>query len=60
MTQHFLGYNTMKIIPHPSYSQDLASSDFQFFGHVKQILAGNEFPDGGGIYWSGQCDFGEY
>jgi histone-lysine N-methyltransferase SETMAR len=36
----------MKRAPHPAYSPDLAPSDFYLFGYVKQLLAGQEFPDG--------------
>jgi hypothetical protein len=37
--------NAMIGAPHPSYSPDLASSDFYLFGHGKQILRGSEFAD---------------
>jgi hypothetical protein len=41
----FLGENdTMKAL-HPSYSPDLASSDFLLFGHINQLLQGAESPD---------------
>lgn len=46
VTQQFLEHNAMKRAPHPAYSPDLAPSDFYLFGYVKQLLAGQEFPDG--------------
>jgi hypothetical protein len=36
----------MKRAPHPTYSPDLGPSNFYLFGYVKQLLAGQEFPDG--------------
>jgi hypothetical protein len=36
----------MKRAPHPVYSRDHAPSFFNLFGNVKQLLAGQEFPDG--------------
>jgi hypothetical protein len=35
--------------PHSPCSPDLAPSDFSLFGHVKQQLAGHEFPDRGAL-----------
>jgi hypothetical protein len=35
----------MKRAPHPAYSPDLAPSDFYLFGYVRQLLAGEGFPD---------------
>jgi histone-lysine N-methyltransferase SETMAR len=35
----------MKSVPHPSYSPDLAPSDFYLFGNVKRCLAGLSFED---------------
>jgi hypothetical protein len=35
----------MKSAPHPSYSPDLAPSDFYLFGYVKRDLAGLLFED---------------
>jgi hypothetical protein len=35
----------MKSAPHPSYSPDLAPSDFRLFGYVKRCLAGLSFED---------------
>jgi histone-lysine N-methyltransferase SETMAR len=37
--------NRMKSVPHPSYSPDLAPSDFYLFGDVKRCLAGLSFED---------------
>jgi hypothetical protein len=36
----------MKMSPHPSDSPDLVLLDFYIFGHVKQLLAGQEFSNG--------------
>jgi hypothetical protein len=36
----------MKRAPHPAYSPDLTPSDFYLFGYLKQVLAGQDFPDG--------------
>jgi histone-lysine N-methyltransferase SETMAR len=46
LTQQFQDHNSMKRAPHPAYSPDLAPSDFNLFGYLKQVLAGQEFPDG--------------
>jgi hypothetical protein len=46
MTQQFLENNAMKRAPHPAYSLDLAPPPFDLFVNVKQLLAGQEFPDG--------------
>jgi hypothetical protein len=46
MMQEFLEHNAMKRALHPAYSPDCAPSDFYLFGYVKQLLAGQEFPDG--------------
>jgi histone-lysine N-methyltransferase SETMAR len=43
-TQYF-NKNPMKSTPHPSYSPDLAPSDFYVFGYVKRYLAGLSFKD---------------
>jgi histone-lysine N-methyltransferase SETMAR len=43
--EQLLKQNRMKRAPHPVYSPNLAPSDFYLFGHVKQLLAGHEFPD---------------
>jgi hypothetical protein len=45
MTQQFLEQNPIKMTPHPICSPDLAPLDFDIFGYVKQLLAGQEFPD---------------
>jgi hypothetical protein len=45
MTQQFREQKAMKKAFHPTSSPDLAPSDFHFFGHVKQFLTGQEFPD---------------
>jgi hypothetical protein len=36
----------MERASHPAYSLDLAPPVFDLFGNVKQLLAGQEFPDG--------------
>jgi hypothetical protein len=41
---NFARENHLGIAPHPSYSPDLAPSDFFLFGHVKHALDGVEFP----------------
>jgi hypothetical protein len=46
MTQQFLEQNAMKRAPYPAYSPDLRLSYFYLFGSVKQLLAGQKFPDG--------------
>jgi transposase len=33
----------VKLAPRPSYSQDLAPSDFFLFGYIKQKIAGQKF-----------------
>jgi hypothetical protein len=45
MTQQFLEQNAITMAPHPICSPDLALLDFDIFGYVKQLLAGQEFPD---------------
>jgi hypothetical protein len=37
--------NVMRRVPHPSYSPDLAPSDFYLFDYIKQFLLGCEFTD---------------
>jgi hypothetical protein len=49
MTQQFLEQNAMKRAPYPASSPDLAPLDFSLFVHVKQLLAGQEFPDGAAL-----------
>ena len=34
-----------EVLQHPTYSPDLASSDFHLFGPLKQHLSGERFPD---------------
>jgi hypothetical protein len=46
MSLDFLEQNGMKSTA-LTHSPDLAPSDFSLFGHVKQLLAGHEFPDRG-------------
>jgi hypothetical protein len=46
VAERFLDQNAMKGVFHPPDSPDFASSDFSLFSHVKQLLAGREFPDG--------------
>jgi hypothetical protein len=45
VTLDFRERNTMKRVPHPLYSPDLALSDFDLFGHVKQLLRVYGFAD---------------
>jgi hypothetical protein len=49
MSSDFLEQNGMIKARHPAYSPDVPSSDFYVFGHVKQLLAGQEFPDQGAL-----------
>jgi hypothetical protein len=42
----YLDHNSLKIIPCPSYSPDLASYDFYLFGYVKHQLQRHEFTEG--------------
>jgi hypothetical protein len=46
MMRQFLGQNAMKKAPHTAYSRDVAPSDFDLFGDLKQVSAGQEFSDG--------------
>jgi histone-lysine N-methyltransferase SETMAR len=43
-TFKFCRDNRLEMAPHPSYSPDLAPSDFFLFRHVKYVLEGAEFP----------------
>jgi hypothetical protein len=43
MALDFMERNAMERAPYPSYSPDMALSDFHLFGHVKHLLAGHEF-----------------
>jgi hypothetical protein len=42
--QTFCEENGLRLTPHPSYSLDLAPSDFCLFGYVKERLKGMVFP----------------
>jgi histone-lysine N-methyltransferase SETMAR len=41
----YMGHDSLKRVPHPPYSPDLASSDFYLFGHVKHQFQGHEFTE---------------
>jgi len=43
LTQRFLTDNNMTVVPHPSYSLDLAPSDFFLFSKLKMKLKGRRF-----------------
>jgi hypothetical protein len=45
MTSQFIGQNSMQRASSPSYSPDLAPSDFYLFGYVKQLLSRCQFAD---------------
>jgi histone-lysine N-methyltransferase SETMAR len=45
LSTQYLDENRMKSESHPSYSPDLAPSDFYLFGYVKRCLAGLLFED---------------
>jgi histone-lysine N-methyltransferase SETMAR len=45
VTLQFMQQNMMMRVPHPTYSPDLASSDFYLFDYIKQLLLGCEFTD---------------
>jgi histone-lysine N-methyltransferase SETMAR len=45
LSAQYFNENRMKSAPHPSYSPDLAPSDFHLFGYVKRCLAGLSFED---------------
>jgi hypothetical protein len=38
-------HNSIQRAPYPAYSPDLAPSDFDFFGFVKQLLSGYQLTD---------------
>jgi hypothetical protein len=42
-SQKFFDDNSLLRLPQPSYSPDLANSDFWHFGHVKSTLNGSKF-----------------
>jgi hypothetical protein len=44
----YMNYNSLKRAPRPTYSPDLAPSDFYIFGYVKHKLQGHEFTEGAG------------
>jgi hypothetical protein len=46
MTDQFLEHDAMKRALHPASSPELAQLDFYLFGYVRQLSAGQEFPDG--------------
>jgi hypothetical protein len=50
LTQQFQEHNSIKRAPHPAYSPGPAPSDFYLFGYLKQVLAGQEFPDGEALF----------
>jgi hypothetical protein len=41
-----MDHNSLKRVPHPPSSSDLAPSDFYLFGYVKHQLQGHEFTEG--------------
>jgi histone-lysine N-methyltransferase SETMAR len=41
----FMQQNAMRRVPYPSYSPDLASSDFYLFDYIRKFLLGCEFAD---------------
>jgi transposase len=43
LTRRFLTNNNMTEVPHPSYSPDLAPSDFSLFPKLKMKLKGRRF-----------------
>jgi hypothetical protein len=45
LSAQYFNENHMKSAPHPSYSPDLAPSDFYLFGYVKRRIAGLSFED---------------
>jgi hypothetical protein len=45
ITPQFMEQNSMQRAPHPAYSPDLAPSDFDLFGCIKQLLSGGQFAD---------------
>jgi hypothetical protein len=45
VTLQFMQQNAMRRVPHPTYSSDLAPSDFYLFDYIKQLLFGCEFTD---------------
>jgi histone-lysine N-methyltransferase SETMAR len=45
LSPQYFNENQMKSVLHPTYSPDLASSDFYLFGDVKRCFAGLSFKD---------------
>jgi hypothetical protein len=45
ITLDFMERNALKSALYRPYSQDLVPSDFELFGHIKQLLRGHEFTD---------------
>jgi histone-lysine N-methyltransferase SETMAR len=45
ITSQFMEQNSMQRASHPTYSPDLAPSDFYLFHSVKQLLSGCQFAD---------------
>jgi transposase len=43
LVRNFLAKNEMAIVPHPSYSPDLAPADFFLFPKLKSTLKGRRF-----------------
>jgi transposase len=43
--EQFITEYHLERVPHPSYSPDLAPSDFWLFGHVKTELVGQTFDE---------------
>jgi hypothetical protein len=46
MTQQFLEQNAMKRVPYPAHSPEIALSDFDLFGYVKELWQDKNFPMG--------------
>jgi transposase len=44
-TEQFITENHIERVPHPSYSLDLAPSDFWIFDHMKTSLIGQTFDE---------------
>jgi histone-lysine N-methyltransferase SETMAR len=45
LSTKYFNENRIKSAPHPSYSPDLAPSDFYLFGDVRRCFAGLSFED---------------
>jgi histone-lysine N-methyltransferase SETMAR len=45
VTLQFIQLNSMRRVPYPQYSPDLAPSDFYLFCYIKQLPSGCEFAD---------------